>query len=429
MFEFDIIQCGLIVLCLMVAGEVIAHKLKAIVPSILASSVLFLLLVWCKIIPSDLVSTSGLTHLTAISMMFVVTGMGASTNPEELLDNWRVVALAAISYIGQTCFILLIVSFFFDRNTAIGSLPGSAAVSLIVQERARELGHDHIIVLSVLLIAVQGLVACPIASWMIRKEIRNMRKAGTLSSGTVLSENCDLAVKRDQAGKHGHSDKHNRTVIKHDLSGKFNIEKSESFLHLITKWFPHKNTASHSDQSPYWSLLRLYIVSWLASRLELYTGISRYVLCLILGVLFAQLGFLPKDEIARSKSQGLLNLMMMTMLLNGFAGATPQLFLELLAPLGCILLTDILSILLLTMIFGKLFHFSKPMAFAIGLNVMIGFPLNLMLAQDIIEFLAETPQEKELLTQQISNKMVIAGFTSVTFLSTVGAGLLVKFMC
>lgn len=384
----------------MVAGEVIAHKLKAIVPSILASSVLFLLLVWCKVIPSDLVTTSGLTHLTAISMMFVVTGMGASTNPEELLDNWRVVALAAISYIGQTCFILLIVSFFFDRNTAIGSLPGSAAVSLIVQERARELGHDHIIVLSVLLIAVQGLVACPIASWMIRREIRNMRKADTLSPESIVS-----------------------------CSGDANIQKSEPGTFRFINCFPRKAKASHPEQSPYWSLLRLYLVSWIASRLELYTGISRYVLCLILGVLFAQLGFLPKDEMTRSKSQGLLNLMMMTMLLNGFADATPQLFLELLAPLACILLTDILSILLTTQIFGRLFHFSKPMAFAIGLNVMIGFPLNLMLAQDIIEFLAETPQEKELLNQQISNKMVIAGFTSVTFLSTVGAGLLVKFMC
>ena len=42
MFEFDMIQCGLIVLCLMVAGEVISHRLQAIVPAILASALLYL---------------------------------------------------------------------------------------------------------------------------------------------------------------------------------------------------------------------------------------------------------------------------------------------------------------------------------------------------------------------------------------------------
>lgn len=102
MFEFDLIQYGLIVLCLMVAGEVISHKLKAIVPSLLVSSVLFILLVWCKIIPTDLIKTSGLTHLIAIAMMFIIIGMGLSLNLKELLANWRVVALAALSYLGQT---------------------------------------------------------------------------------------------------------------------------------------------------------------------------------------------------------------------------------------------------------------------------------------------------------------------------------------
>ena len=68
------------------------------------------------------------------------------------------------------------------------------------------------------------------------------------------------------------------------------------------------------------------------------------------------------------------------------------------------------------------------MRFAICLNVMVGFPLNLMLAQDIIDFLADTDEQKELLNRQVGTKMVIAGFTSVTFLSTVGAGLLVNLM-
>lgn len=68
------------------------------------------------------------------------------------------------------------------------------------------------------------------------------------------------------------------------------------------------------------------------------------------------------------------------------------------------------------------------MSFALGLNGMIGFPLNMMLSQDIIDYMTDIPEEKELLHQQISSRMVIAGFTSVTFLATLGAALLVNFM-
>jgi len=123
-----------------------------------------------------------------------------------------------------------------------------------------------------------------------------------------------------------------------------------------------------------------------------------------------------------------LSLMMMTMILNGFAHTTPQMILDLLLPLSCVLLMDVLSIFVITWFLGKLLHFSQPMSFSIGLNVTIGFPLNLMLSQDLITALIKDPEQQRFLHKEIASRMVIAGFTSVTFLSTVGAGLLVKLM-
>ena len=229
MFEFDMIQCGLIVLCLMVAGEVISHRLQAIVPATLASALLYLALLWCKILPADLIQDSGLTHLTTIAIMFTIIGMGASTNPKDLLDNWRVVALAAISYIGQTLITLLIISILFDQNMAVGSLPGGAAVALIVQERAKALGYENIILLSVLLLAVQSLIACPLASMMLRREVARFQKNGIHSA------------------------------------------RSDTAAVVSTEIKPQK------EEAPYWALLRFFVVAWIASRLELITGISKYV--------------------------------------------------------------------------------------------------------------------------------------------------------
>ena len=420
MFTFDLIQCGLLVLCLMVAGEAVSHKLKAIIPSILASAVLFVVLLWSGILPKNLIEDSGLMHLTSIAMMFTIIGMGASLNLRELLDNWRVVALAAISYFGQVIILLLVTNTLFGRNTAIGALPGGAAVALIIQERASALGLDQIVVLSVLLVAVQGLVACPIVSWMLRREVMQMQERGIFTQKHSAAGN---SVDRGQS-QDVRSKKRVSKMFSQDAATKSSHPQcSHGPLHI-----PHLPTLdSRTHQSPYWSLLRFYVAAWASSRLELYTGISRYVYCLLLGVLFTQIGFLASDEMQKSKSQGLLSLMMMITVLNGFSGLTPQMFADLLGPLICILLTDIISIFVMSFFFGRLLKFSRQMSFALCLNVMIGFPLNLMLAQDIIEFLAKDEEEKKILNQQIASKMVIGGFTSMTFLSTVGAGLMVNY--
>lgn len=443
MFTFDLIQCGLLVLCLMAAGEAVSHKLKAIIPSILASAVLFVVLLWSGILPENLIEDSGLMHLTSIAMMFTIIGMGASLNLRELLDNWRVVALTAISYFGQVLILLLTTSTLFGRNTAIGALPGGAAVALIIQERARALGLEQIVVLSVLLVAVQGLVACPIVSWMLRREVMNMQKRGIVTQEHSTADYCDNH--RQSPNRHSPK-KLSKKFVQDASSIESHPRHPQIHLHVphLTKLefvrshvppfhahiphTPHLPTSdSRANQSPYWSLLRFYVAAWTASRLELYTGISRYVYCLLLGVLFTQIGFLSGEEMQRSKSQGLLSLMMMITVLNGFSGLTPQMFADLLGPLVCILLTDIISIFLMSFFLGKLLKFSKHMSFALCLNVMIGFPLNLMLAQDIIAFLARDEEEKKILNQQIASKMVIGGFTSMTFLSTIGAGLMVNY--
>ncbi|MBQ8184686.1 MAG: hypothetical protein IJ036_02745 [Lachnospiraceae bacterium] len=380
MLTFDLIQSGLIVLALMAAGELLAHRLRGIVPAILASSVLYIGLLWSGILPADLIQTSGLTHLAMIGMMFTIIGMGTSLKLDELLENWRVVALAAISFVGQLAILLLIINALFGRSMAFGAIPGGAAVALIVQEQARALGYDQIVVLSVLLLAVQGLVACPLASLLLRKEVKHLRRTGALVPAAKAQAKASATV------------------------------------------------AASKEESPYWALLRLFATAWLASRLEILTGISKYVMALFLGILLTRLKFLHQDETDRTKSRGFLMLMMMTQILDGFSGATPAMFQDLLIPLAVILLTDILSIGLVSILAGKLLGFTWQMSFAIGLNVMIGFPLNLMLAQDIIEFLVKDPSEREALSHQISTKMVLGGFTSVTFLSTIAAGFLVKFM-
>lgn len=387
MFEFDLIQCVTVILLLMVAGEVISRWMKAAVPGVLMTAMIYLALVWGGILDTTIVEKSGITYLTGIAMMCVIVNMGASTNPQELKENWRVVALAASSYFIQIAVMFLVISSLYGRNMAIASLPGGASVALMVQEKARNLGLDDVVLLSALILSFKGLFSCPIASYVLKREVKRIKALGISTEGIVDNEEEDDA----NGGKDG-----------------------------------KKKGGKH--ESPYMSLLRFLLVAWLASRLEMICGVSRYVFCLLLGVLLTQLGFLHKDEMDRTKSHGMLMLMMMTSILNGFSNATPDSFVKMLIPLLCVLTVEVICIFVNSRLLGRFFGFSKEMAFLVCQNIMVGFPLNLMLSGDIIKFLVDDPKEQKVLHRLIATRMVIAGFTSVTFLSTVTMGVLAGFI-
>ena len=52
----------------------------------------------------------------------------------------------------------------------------------------------------------------------------------------------------------------------------------------------------------------------------------------------------------------------------------------------------------------------------------------MIISQDIINFYTDDENKRALLMEQIGTRMVIAGFTSTTFLANIMAGLLVALM-
>jgi hypothetical protein len=376
MFEFDVLQSGLVFLLLLVLGEWVSRITKSILPAVLIAGLVYALCYWSGILPGGLLDSAGFSTLASGAMMLLIVHMGASMRLSELLANWRTVALSALSFLGQLVVLFAVVGGVFGVNVALGGLPGGTATALIVQERARALGHSEIIVLSVLFLSTQALVACPLASLCVKREAMRLR-----------------------------------SVPKEAPTGAAAPPES-----------------APSAASPYAAFLRLYAVAWLASRLEMLTGVSRYVLCLVLGVVLASCGLLRKNELALSKSEGFLFLLLMSTVISGFSAASPQMFAQMLLPLALVLACEIVSIVVLAALLGRPLGFSRPMSIGIGLNIMVGFPLNLLLSQEVIGHLTEDPEERERLVTQIGSKMVIGGLTSTTFLATISAGLLVSLM-
>ena len=372
LLEFDILQSGVVILLLLSAGELLGRLCRGTVPGILLAGVLFVASCWSGLLPADLQQLAGLAQLTPVAILMTIASMGASMSLRQFAANWRVAAVAAMTYIGQVLAVFLVIGGLFGVNMAVGGLPGGMAAALIVQERARTLGYDQVIVLSVLVLTTQALIGCPVAAACIRREAKRLR---------TLPGDAQAATRP-------------------------------------RRW----------KDVQYGALLRLYIAAWAASRLEMLTGVSRYVLALLIGLALASVGFLAKDEIARTKSDGFLFYLLMSSVIAGFGSAKPEMFGQMLPILVLTLAASTAGAILASTLTGRLLGISVPMSMALGMNVMVGFPMNMLISQEIIEGLTEDAAERQRLMNEIAAKMVLGGMVTTTFLATLAAGLLAPLM-
>lgn len=377
LFNFDSVQSILLLALLLYAGELCSRRMKGMLPAVLVSGVIMVALAWTGVVPKNIVELSGFSPIMSFCIMMIILDMGASTNFKELWANRNVVALAALSLVFQIIVLLAVVGAAFGRNTAIAGLPGGTSVAFIVQERARALGYDELITLSVMLIAIQNMIGAPIVAVIVRREIRRLHENAPDAAVIAL---------RDE-------------------------ERKEE-----------KKTSS------YLAFFRLAAGAWIASRLEMLTGFSRFAFSLLIGILLSELGFLKKTDLTNTQSRGLMFFVLMSMVLAGFCASEPEMFRRMALPLILVLLCDVAAICLFCMVFARRFGFTRGMAIAVGMEVMVGFPLNMMLTQDIIDLATDDESEKARLMAGVGTKLVIAGFTSLTTLSVIFASILVMFM-
>ena len=377
LFNFDSVQSILLLALLLYAGELCSRRMKGMLPAVLVSGVIMVALVWTGVVPKNVVELAGFSPIMSFCIMMIILDMGASTNFKELWANRNVVALAALSLAFQIIVLLAVVGAAFGRNTAIAGLPGGTSVAFIVQERARALGYDELVTLSVMLIAIQNMIGAPLVAVIVRREIRRLHALAPDAAVTALRE-----------------------------EGRKEEKKTSSYL----------------------AFFRLAAGAWLASRLEMLTGFSRFAFSLLIGILLSELGFLKKTDLTNTQSRGLLFFVLMSMVLSGFCASGPDMFRRMALPLILVLLCDVAAICLFCTVFARRFGLTRGMAIAVGMEVMVGFPLNMMLTQDIIDLATDDENEKVRLMAQVGTKLVIAGFTSLTTLSVIFASILVMFM-
>ncbi|MDR1774724.1 MAG: hypothetical protein LBR30_07680 [Clostridioides sp.] len=387
-----------ILLLFLSCGDIVTQKTKALIPSLLVFVLLLGVASWIGLIPPDIVTRVGISGpMFSIANVIIVVNMGTTMNIKDITSNWRIATLGLVALVGVAVGCCTIGTMIFGWDQAVISAPvvgGGIVAALEMQGAAKALGKENLATMAILILTLQSLPAYLIIPPLFKKLMRK-----------------DL-------------DEHSVEEIKAAIS----VKKEEEAE--VTTIIPEK----------YWTantiLLGLAIVGCLAVvsnkicvKFMGNYAISTSIFSLIYGIIFTQLRLLPKSATNKAVSSGWIFILVIVGALASIATSSPTEILKLLAPIAGMIFCGIAGIFVITSLVGKFaFKYDWRLSFIMGLNCLLGFPLNYMLVLESIEFSAKNEMEKEYLNNKYVPMMLVAGFVTVTIGSVLLAGVMKGFL-
>lgn len=391
----SVIAAFTIILIVLAAGEFVSTKTKAFVPSVFVSAVLFLIGFW-TFMPKDLIAKgSFVAPLVSISMYLLLVHMGTLMSLKELLGQWKSVVISFGGVIGICLMTMTIGKVLFGWQTVVVATPpltGGVVASILMAKGAADKGLPTLAVLATCMYVMQGFVGYPISAFCLKKEAR--RVLGLYKNGgkdAKLAEN----------------------------------QTASTIVATRKKLIP---PLPEQYQTPYVILMKLGFVGFLASKIGPIVHVNEFVICLILGVIFCEIGFLEEKALNKANAFGFLMTVLMGYIFANLSQATPAMLKQILVPLFGIIILGVIGMYIIALILGKLLGFSKEMAFASTLTALYGFPADYILTHEAIKSVCETEEEKEYVIGDMLPKMLVSGFTTVTIASVIIAGFFIKLL-
>lgn len=387
-----------ILLGILFIGDLIAVRTKAWVPSIFICAVLFLIGYW-TFFPQDIVAIAGVPSVVATMLMYLlITNMGTLLSLKELKNQWKTILIALAGILGIIAILFSIGTLLFGYETMIVGIPplvGGVVSALIMSEGAKEAGLISLSVFAIVIYVMQGFAGYPITSIMLKKE--GKRLLTKYRSGELQAKEDD----KDESG----APRPELKMFK-NMPEKYNTEFFKFFRLAFVAYLA-------------------YLVSTLLAPI---VSISPFVLCLLFGVIASSAGFLEKQVLQKANGFGFAVLGLMLFIFDGLKQATPSMMLEIIYPLVGTIVLGVIGMYIFSLIAGKLLKVSTPMAFAISLTALYGFPADYIITNEVIKSLTEDEKEREVLTSHMLPPMLVGGFVTVTIVSVVLAGIFVGFL-
>ncbi|MEA4877086.1 MAG: hypothetical protein VB083_04205 [Aminobacterium sp.] len=401
MQQMSVIMSFCVITVFMAIGDVVSNKTKAFVPSVFVAATLFLFGFW-TFVPSNVDIIAGLGMPVALMAMYLLlVHMGTLMSLKELVSEWKTITIALCGIGGMVGVLLTLGRLFVAKEAIIVGTPpltGGIVAAIMMNQAATEKGLTTLAILAIVMYVMQGFVGYPLTALALKKE-----------------------------GKRLLSIYHNggEELEKLQVNSKSNKQTAET-----RGRFQFIPPLPDSYQTTFMLLAKTGLVAWAAVGASALINdfISKFVLCLIFGVIAAEIGFLERKPLNKSGSFGYLMLSLMAYVFVALAKATPAMLTQMAGDLVIIIIIGVIGMGIASMIVGKLLGYSKAMAFALTLTALYGFPPNYILTEEAARALADNPEEFNFLMDHMLPKMLVGGFTTVTVASVIIAGIFVKML-
>lgn len=367
MLMYNFVSAFAACLVIILLGEVLSKFTKGWVPSVFISAVLILIAFW-TFLPKTLVADSKLLPLgSSVAIFLLITHMGTLFSLERLLQQWKTVVICIAGLAGLVGLCWFVGPLFMDRTLVIAGIPPLAG----------------------------GIVAT------------TMMQKAALDAGLAAA-----AVFR--AGKVEDKGEDARKVMADALAMPGN-ESKQGVLATPKAW-----------NTPYFVLLKVSLVAWLAFVLGVLTPVNGAIWALVCGVVFCRLGFLEPNVLSRTGSKDFLFLALIMFVYSGLGDSNPEMMAKLICPMVLLIIIGVVGMAVVAAIVGRFLKISPYLGFATCLTALYGFPFDAIMTERICQEEGADKAEVDFLMSRLFPPMIVGGFVTVTITSVILAGFFVK---
>ena len=389
------ILAAAVIFVVFAAGDMISAKTKAIVSMLLVASVVFLVGFWTGVFPTTMFADSTLLSMAGLLVTMLLVHLGTTIKLRDFGAQWRTVIIAAVACIAISAAVYFIGQLIIDRGFALVGAPilsGGVVATLQMQEMAQKADLPQLAVFATLVMCAQGFVGYPVASLCLKSEAKRIKAqldAGELSAASQDAEKAAAA---------------SRKKLIPALPAKYNTPNVVLAKVVLV------------------ALLSVFVSSLF------HDAVNKLVWCLIFGVLCKELGFLDEDALGKANATGIVMPIITLSIFTNLASATPEMVVSMVVPLLVVIAIGTVAFAVVSILIGKIFHYSWQMSVAIGSSCLFGFPGTVIISNEVSESTGTTPEEKAYINAQIMPKMLVAGMVTVSITSVLVAGVMCKWL-
>lgn len=369
-------------------GDIVSTKTHAIVSMLLIISVIFALAFWNNWLPGTIFTDSNLKAFGDVTVGLLLVHMGTTIRIRDFIEQYKTVIIVLCSTLAICIGVYFIGKIFIERELALVAAPvvGGAIVAFMIMSEAMQNISANAVLFGSLVLVTQGIVGFPIASLLCRKEAVRLKTA--FRAGEISLPAAATATEQTR-----------RRLIP-PVPEKYN---EANFI-----------------------IAKLGLVACLASWLSGLTNgkVNFLLLCLVLGVLFTELGLLDPGSLTKANGFSFVIAATIVNVVTSLATTTPAMILSMIKPLLIVYLIGLPCCAIVSILVGKIFHESWYLCCAMSITALFGFPGTVIVPTEVTKAVAETEDEKKLIQGSIMPKMIISGMVSVSVVSVVVAGIM-----